>query len=103
MPKLVLSQLEYMSKRDQIPYIFFFLRSHLNIAGIENYSNLQDILPLSWSTPSLGNAIRHDLEPPLVQQAAFDDTVRRKACFSPTSISSLNSCIAFTFRYSVWI
>lgn len=50
-------------------------RSHLNIAGIENYSNLQDILPLSWSTPSLGNAIRHGLEPPLVQQAAFDDTV----------------------------
>ncbi|XP_055317380.1 tau-tubulin kinase homolog Asator isoform X5 [Sitodiplosis mosellana] len=52
-------------------------RSHLNIAGIENYSNLQDILPLCWSTPSLGNAIRHDLEPPLVQQAAFDDTIFR--------------------------
>lgn len=58
--------------------IYLFLsniRSHLNISGIENYSNLQDVLPLCWSTPSLGNAIRHDLEPPLVQQAAFDDTV----------------------------
>ncbi|XP_031622645.1 tau-tubulin kinase homolog Asator isoform X2 [Contarinia nasturtii] len=52
-------------------------RSHLNIAGIENYSNLQDVLPLCWSNPSLGNAIRHNLEPPLVQQAAFDDTIFR--------------------------
>lgn len=50
-------------------------RSHLNIAGIENYSNLQDILPLCWSDPSLGNVIRHDLKPPILQQAAFDDTV----------------------------
>lgn len=67
------SKIEYECMSLIKPYVY--CRSHLNIAGIENYSNLQDILPLCWSTPSLGNAIRRDLEPPLVQQAAFDDTV----------------------------
>lgn len=50
-------------------------RYHLNIAGIENYTNLQDVLPHCWSEPSLGNYLRRELEPPLLQQAAFDDTV----------------------------
>lgn len=69
----------------QIVCLYRF-RSHLNIAGIENYSNLQDILPLCWSNPSLGNAIRHDLEPPLVQQAAFDDTVSHNSSLISHSI-----------------
>jgi tau tubulin kinase len=53
----------------------FFYRSHLNIAGIENFPDIQDHLPHCWSEPALGNILRHNLEPPLLQQAAFDDTV----------------------------
>ncbi|XP_037035357.1 tau-tubulin kinase homolog Asator isoform X3 [Bradysia coprophila] len=52
-------------------------RCHLNIAGIENYTNLQDLLPHCWSEPSLGNVLRRQLEPPILQQAAFDDTIFR--------------------------
>lgn len=48
---------------------------HLNIAGIENYEHLQDVLPHCWSEPALGNVLRRQLEPPVLQQAAFDDTV----------------------------
>lgn len=48
---------------------------YLNIAGIENYPNLQRVLPHCWSEPALSNIVRHDLQPPLLQQAAFDDTV----------------------------
>lgn len=51
-------------------------RCHLNIAGIENYTNLE-ILPNCWSEPTLGNVIRSNLEPPLLQQAAFDDKFYR--------------------------
>lgn len=50
-------------------------RHHLNIAGIENYEHLQDVLPHCWSEPALGNVLRRQLEPPVLQQAAFDDTV----------------------------
>lgn len=50
-------------------------RYHLNISGIEHYRNLQDVLPHCWSEPSLGNFLRSDLEPPILQQAAFDETV----------------------------
>lgn len=53
----------------------FFYRPHLNIAGIENFPTIQDYLPHCWSEPVLGNILRHNLEPPLLQQAAFDDTV----------------------------
>lgn len=47
----------------------------LNIAGIENYPNLQRVLPHCWSDPALSNTVRCDLQPPLLQQAAFDDIV----------------------------
>lgn len=66
-----------------------FDRCHLNIAGIENYTNLQDLLPHCWSEPSLGNVLRRELEPPILQQAAFDDTV---SLFE----LAVNICILFT-------
>ena len=47
----------------------------MNIAGIENFPEIQDFLPHCWSEPVMGNVLRHNLEPPLLQQAAFDDTV----------------------------
>uniref|UniRef100_A0A336LRB2 CSON001817 protein n=1 Tax=Culicoides sonorensis TaxID=179676 RepID=A0A336LRB2_CULSO len=47
----------------------------LNIADMENYTNLHDMLPTSWSLPSLGNALRHEIEPPALQQATFDDVI----------------------------
>ncbi|CRK99849.1 CLUMA_CG013152, isoform A [Clunio marinus] len=50
-------------------------KSHLNIAGIESFPNIQDYLPHCWSEPALGNILRHNLEPPLLQQAAFDETI----------------------------
>lgn len=50
-------------------------RCNLNIAGIENYSNLHELLPHCWSEPALGNVLRRDLKAPVIQQAAFDDTV----------------------------
>ncbi|CAD7094145.1 unnamed protein product [Hermetia illucens] len=52
-------------------------KCNLNIAGIENYSNLHELLPHCWSEPALGNVLRRDLKPPVIQQAAFDDTVFR--------------------------
>lgn len=54
---------------------FVFLRCLLNIADMENYTNLHDMLPTSWSLPSLGHALRHEIEPPALQQATFDDVV----------------------------
>lgn len=50
-------------------------RYTLNIAGIENYETLQISIPHCWSDPAMGNVLRNELEPPAVQQAAFDDTV----------------------------
>uniref|UniRef100_A0A1B6EAG9 Protein kinase domain-containing protein n=2 Tax=Clastoptera arizonana TaxID=38151 RepID=A0A1B6EAG9_9HEMI len=47
----------------------------LNIPGIDSFPNLQAALPLAWSFPELTFKIRTDLEPPLIQQAAFDDMV----------------------------
>ncbi|KAL7726696.1 hypothetical protein ACLKA6_012773 [Drosophila palustris] len=52
-------------------------RYTLNIAGIENYETLQLSIPHCWSEPAMGNVLRKELEPPAVQQAAFDDTVYR--------------------------
>ncbi|KAH8403618.1 hypothetical protein KR222_009721, partial [Zaprionus bogoriensis] len=52
-------------------------RYTLNIAGIENYEALRVSIPHCWSEPAMGNVLRKDLEPPAVQQAAFDDTVYR--------------------------
>lgn len=85
----------FAHSNDEFLIKFINLRARLNIAGIENYSNLQDILPLCWSTPSLGNAIRRDLEPPVVQQATFDDTVSLIS-FTQTH-RMLNMCILFDF------
>uniref|UniRef100_A0A224X785 Putative casein kinase serine/threonine/tyrosine protein kinase n=1 Tax=Panstrongylus lignarius TaxID=156445 RepID=A0A224X785_9HEMI len=45
----------------------------LNIAGIENFPHLQPMLPRAWSVPQIGLNIRSGLEPPLIQQAAFDE------------------------------
>ncbi|XP_065371715.1 tau-tubulin kinase homolog Asator [Calliphora vicina] len=50
---------------------------NLNIAGIENYAQVQASIPQCWSEPAIGNALRRDLEPPIVQQAAFDNIVYR--------------------------
>lgn len=50
-------------------------RYMLNITGIENYEALRISIPNCWSEPAMGNVLRKDLEPPAVQQAAFDDTV----------------------------
>ncbi|XP_037825770.1 tau-tubulin kinase homolog Asator isoform X1 [Lucilia sericata] len=50
---------------------------NLNIAGIENYAQIQASIPQCWSEPAMGNALRRDLEPPIVQQAAFDNIVYR--------------------------
>ncbi|XP_034248113.1 uncharacterized protein LOC117649433 isoform X1 [Thrips palmi] len=47
----------------------------LNIAGIENFKELQGALPRAWSLPQLTEVIRPGLEPPLLQQAAFDELV----------------------------
>lgn len=47
----------------------------LNISGIENYKNIE-FLPRCWSVPVLGAYVRSDLEPPLIQQAAFDKMVK---------------------------
>ncbi|KAH8256473.1 hypothetical protein KR032_009427, partial [Drosophila birchii] len=52
-------------------------RYMLNITGIENYEALRISIPNCWSEPAMGNVLRKDLEPPAVQQAAFDDTVYR--------------------------
>ncbi|KAH8376050.1 hypothetical protein KR093_011344, partial [Drosophila rubida] len=52
-------------------------RHTLNIAGIENYETLQLSLPHWWSEPAMGNVLRNELQPPAVQQAAFDNTVYR--------------------------
>ncbi|XP_058800725.1 tau-tubulin kinase homolog Asator isoform X2 [Phymastichus coffea] len=45
----------------------------LNITGIEKYPELQRGLPRAWSVPALAPHVRIHLEPPLIQQAAFDD------------------------------
>ncbi|XP_063219538.1 tau-tubulin kinase homolog Asator [Bacillus rossius redtenbacheri] len=47
----------------------------LNIAGIENFPEVQEKLPHAWSCPQLAPHIRPTLIAPLVQQAAFDDLV----------------------------
>ncbi|XP_017126131.1 tau-tubulin kinase homolog Asator isoform X2 [Drosophila elegans] len=52
-------------------------RYTLNITGIENYEALRISIPHCWSEPAMGNVLRKNLEPPAVQQAAFDDTVYR--------------------------
>ncbi|XP_077300015.1 tau-tubulin kinase asator isoform X2 [Arctopsyche grandis] len=49
----------------------------LNIAGIEEYPELQTSLPRCWSLPDIGNVMRRSLSPPLLQQAAFDDIIYR--------------------------
>ncbi|TMW50191.1 hypothetical protein DOY81_004730 [Sarcophaga bullata] len=50
---------------------------NLNIAGIENYTQIQASIPQCWSEPAMGNVLRRGLKPPIVQQAAFDDTIYR--------------------------
>ncbi|KAM7341246.1 tau-tubulin kinase asator isoform 2-T2 [Cochliomyia hominivorax] len=50
---------------------------NLNIAGIENYAQIRASIPQCWSEPAMGNILRRNLEPPVVQQAAFDNTVYR--------------------------
>lgn len=60
-------------------------QQHLNIHGIEHYDNL-GMLPPCWSEPALNAAhLRKGLEPPFLQQAAFDNHVyhidiRRNVC-----------------------
>lgn len=50
-------------------------KCYLNISGIENYKNIE-YLPRSWSLPALGAYVRSELQPPLIQQAAFDKMVK---------------------------
>lgn len=47
----------------------------LNIAGIEQFEEIQASLPRAWSLPELTVKIRPNLEPPYLQQAAFDELV----------------------------
>lgn len=63
-------------------YINQFVRCNLNIAGIENYAQVQASIPQCWSEPAMGNALRRDLEPPIVQQAAFDNIVSNNTYIS---------------------
>lgn len=75
----------YIFKHD----IFFHSRCLLNIADIENYTNLHDMLPHSWSLPSLGNALRHEIEPPVLQQATFDEVVRIDSDYKKSRLKKL--------------
>ncbi|XP_017478660.1 PREDICTED: uncharacterized protein LOC108368303 isoform X5 [Rhagoletis zephyria] len=50
---------------------------NLNIVGIENCSRMRDCIPHCWSEPAMGNVLRRDLVPPILQQAAFDNTIYR--------------------------
>ncbi|XP_044573596.1 tau-tubulin kinase homolog Asator isoform X2 [Drosophila ananassae] len=52
-------------------------RHTLNITGIENYDTLRNSIPHCWSEPAMGNVLRKNLEPPAVQQAAFENIVYR--------------------------
>ncbi|XP_075218834.1 tau-tubulin kinase asator isoform X3 [Lycorma delicatula] len=47
----------------------------LNIAGIEQFPDLQSTLPRAWSLPEVTAKIRSHLDHPLLQQAAFDDVI----------------------------
>lgn len=63
--------------------------AHLYIQGMENYEHY-DMLPPCWSEPALNAAhLRFGLEPPFLQQAAFDDHVyhidiKRNVCVCRT-------------------
>ncbi|XP_037947516.1 tau-tubulin kinase homolog Asator isoform X2 [Teleopsis dalmanni] len=50
---------------------------NLNITGLEQYVDLQECVPHCWSEPAMGNLLRRGLQPPIVQQAAFDNVVYR--------------------------
>lgn len=69
--------------------------AHLNIQGIEVYDNL-GVLPPCWSEPALNAShLRYGLEPPFLQQAAFDDHVyhidiRRNVCMCRAEGEQLN-------------
>ncbi|KAH8272443.1 hypothetical protein KR044_002968, partial [Drosophila immigrans] len=66
-------------------------RHTLNIAGIENYETLQLSLPHWWSEPAMGNVLRNELQPPAVQQAAFDNTVYRMDIARNVCVREANS------------
>lgn len=69
--------------------------AHLNIQGIEDYDSL-GVLPPCWSEPALNAShLRYGLEPPFLQQAAFDDHVyhidiRRNVCMCRAEGEQLN-------------
>ncbi|KAL9909776.1 tau-tubulin kinase homolog Asator isoform X1 [Glossina fuscipes] len=52
-------------------------KHNLNIVGIENYERVRNSIPHCWSEPAMGNVLRRDLKPPIVQQAAFDNIIYR--------------------------
>uniref|UniRef100_A0A1A9Z8P2 Uncharacterized protein n=1 Tax=Glossina pallidipes TaxID=7398 RepID=A0A1A9Z8P2_GLOPL len=52
-------------------------KHNLNIVGIENYERVRNAIPHCWSEPAMGNVLRRDLKPPIVQQAAFDNIIYR--------------------------
>lgn len=56
------------------PKIYHKKKCNLNISGIDSYKNVE-FLPRCWSVPVLGAYVRSNLEPPLIQQAAFDKMV----------------------------
>ncbi|XP_004518934.2 tau-tubulin kinase homolog Asator isoform X3 [Ceratitis capitata] len=71
-------------------------KCNLNIAGIDNCSNLEESIPRCWSEPAIGNILRKDLEPPLIQQAAFDNIayrldISRNVCVRERLLTPSNS------------
>ncbi|XP_054746442.1 tau-tubulin kinase homolog Asator-like [Anastrepha obliqua] len=67
---------------------------NLNIVGIDNCSILRDSIPRCWSEPAIGNVLRRDLEPPIIQQAAFDNTVYRMDISRNICVREIHSATA---------
>lgn len=77
-----------------------FVRYNLNIAGIENYVHIQDSIPQCWSEPVMGNVLRKDLKPPIVQQAAFDNIVSKFEIYREVEHSMFFLCfVLIVFRF----
>ncbi|XP_067628087.1 tau-tubulin kinase homolog Asator [Eurosta solidaginis] len=51
-------------------------RNKHNVANVDE-NNVRYCIPHCWSEPAIGNALRKGLTPPVLQQAAFDNTVYR--------------------------
>lgn len=50
---------------------------NINMTEIKNDTTLRDIIPRCWSDPVMCTVLRRDLKPPIIHQAAFDNTAFR--------------------------